>query len=62
MGFIGAFEYIVLILGGLFVLFFGLVTIAVAVFGDSIIGTIIGILIIVFSFAFLINQKPEITD
>ncbi len=62
MGFIGAFEYIVLVLGGLFILFFGLVTIAVAAFGDSIIGTIIGLLIIIFSFAFLNNQDPEIID
>jgi hypothetical protein len=60
MGFMDALEDIVIFSGGLLVLFFGLVTVAVAVFESSIIVTIIGILIIVFSFAFLNNQEPEI--
>lgn len=62
MGFMGIFENAVLFFGGLFVLFFGLVTIAVAVFVDSIIVAIIGIFIIIFSLVFLNNQEPEITD
>ncbi len=53
-------ENIVLFSGGLLVLFFGLVTIAVAVLENSIIVTIIGLVIIVFSLGFL-NQEPEIT-
>lgn len=55
-----AFEEIVLFSGGLLVLFFGLVTIAVAVLESSIIVTIIGLIIIVFSLGFINNQEPEI--
>ncbi|VVB90514.1 Uncharacterised protein [uncultured archaeon] len=61
MGFMDILENIVLFSGGLLVLFFGLVTIAVAVLESSIIVTIIGLVIIVFSLGF-INQEPEITN
>jgi hypothetical protein len=60
MGFMDVLENIILFSGGLLVLFFGLVTIAVAVLENSIIVTIIGLVIIVFSLGFL-NQEPEIT-
>ncbi len=60
MGFMDVLENIILFSGGLLVLFFGLATIAVAVFENSIIVTIIGLVIIVFSLGFL-NQEPEIT-
>ncbi len=60
MGFMDALEDIVLFSGGLLVLFFGLVTIAVAVLESSIIVTIIGLIIIVFSLGFINNQEAEI--
>lgn len=60
MGFMDAFEEIVVFSGGLLVLFFGLVTIAVAVLESSIIVTIIGLVIIVFSLGFINNQEAEI--
>ncbi len=60
MGFMDALEDIILFSGGLLVLFFGLVTIAVAVLESSIIVTIIGLVIIVFSLGFINNQETEI--
>ncbi len=60
MGFMDVLENIILFSGGLLVLFFGLVTIAVAVLEGSIIVAIIGLVIIALSLGF-INQEPEIT-
>ncbi len=61
MGFMDGLEDIILFSGGLLVLFFGLVTIAVAVLESSIIVTITGLVIIVFSLGFINNQEAEIT-
>ncbi len=60
MGFMDALEDIVVFSGGLLVLFFGLVTIAVAVLESSIIVTIIGLVVIVFSLGFINNHEEEI--
>lgn len=60
MGYMDALEDIILFSGGLLVLFFGLVTIAVAVLESSTIVTIIGLVIIVFSLGFINNQETEI--
>lgn len=60
MGSMDALEDIILFSGGLLVLFFGLVTIAVAVLESSIIVTIIGLVIIVFSLGFINNRETEI--
>lgn len=60
MGFMDGLEDIVIFSGGLLVLFFGFVTIAVAVLESSIIVTIIGFIMIVFSLGFINNHEPEI--
>ncbi len=60
MGFMDALEDIILFSGGLLVLFFGLVTIAVAILESSIIITLIGLVIIVFSLGFINNHEAEI--
>ncbi len=60
MGFMDVFDSIILFSGGLLVLFFGLVITAVAVLESSLIVTIIGLVIIVFSLGFINNQEAEI--
>ncbi len=60
MGFMDALEDIISFSGGLLVLFFGLVTIAVAILESSIIITLIGLVIIVFSLGFINNQEAEV--